>query len=154
MANLYSVQLQRTQAQGNQYSNGIAEIGAKIRDAYFERNTTDAVNGNVANGDTIELVRIPKYARILDGTIAREALGASVTVSLGTKNTDGSGTPAPTSLLVATDFSAAGVTYFPSSYALLFGQVTTAETTVYATIGGANPAGNKMINGYVQYLQN
>ncbi len=146
MATVYSIQRARQVADGNQYSNGLTETGAKTRIAYFEY-----ITAGDASGTVIELTKIPKGSKILRGKVARSALGASVTVSVG--NIVGS-TATAAAYLAAADFSALGVTDIVATVALGFLADTTAETTITATTGGAALPVGGYIKGFIEYVQN
>lgn len=106
-------------------------------------------SSSVAQNDTVQLIKVPKGARIVDGRIGYTAWGAAVTVSLG------DGTTAA-KYLGATSIATAGVSDFANTIALkgLCSDVDlAAELTLTATIGGAAPAaGAQSLNGYVKYL--
>lgn len=91
MATLYSQQLLQTeQAEGH---NPLSpnETG-KVRRLWFEFNTTDDLNGvTLAEGDVIELVRIPKGYRVHGGKVFFEAMGTDQQADIGLKGDDGSG---------------------------------------------------------------
>lgn len=161
MAVLYSDQitLARSAANGNgnSFSNGMTEIGAKERIVFFSKISTGS-----AQNDTLELVRLPKGARILGGQLVAEALGASVTIALGTDLDLTEGNAAGTAisagaaiLLAATDVSGATNTAFAATYALGAGALCAAGvTTIIATIAGGTPTTARDIVGWVRYVQN
>lgn len=142
MATVYSTQRARQVADGNQYSNGLTEVGAKKRIAFFDYTTAGDAAGTV-----IELCKLPKGAKILGGSVARSALGASVTVKFGTSASDAA-------FLAATDFSALGVTAIAATVALGYLSETTAETLVIATTAGASLTTGGYIKGFIEYVQN
>lgn len=158
MATFYSDQIalarNATLGQGNSFGNGILDTGGKQRVAFFSVLTT-----GTASGDVLNLVTLPKGARILAGRLLTEALGASVTLSVGTDQalTQPNATVAAgaANLLAATSVASASQTDFAATYALGQGALANdANTTVYATVGGATPTTAKQISGYVEYLQN
>lgn len=157
MPNHVSVQVQRTVGQKYQLSNGFSEVDAEVSTSYFERNTTtptgstdfDGVSTavNIVNGDVIYAVRLKKGMRILGGRLFTEALGASVTIKVGTVESDAL-------FLAAYDVSAASATDFASTYAKGAGQVLTADTWLILTVAGASPTLGKVISGYITYAKN
>lgn len=160
MATLYSDQITiaRAAAAGTSYSlvSGTDTIGAKERINFFSILTTGAVNG-----DTLQLTKLPKGARILSGSLVTEALGTSVTLSLGTDVALAQGVAdtaiaaGAANLLAATSHASAANTPFAATYALGAGaRCTAGETTISATIGGADPTTAKQIQGWVRYVQN
>lgn len=155
MPTFYSEQLTRQRAVGNQFSNGLTEIGPKKRIQFFSILTT----GMVAN-DTVELASLPKGSRILGGQLITEALGASCTIALGTDValTQGASATAiaagAANLLAATSVASASNTAFAATFALGAGAVTDAAGKLIATVAGANPTTAKNIQGWVEYVQN
>ncbi len=149
-----SSQYTRKETAGNQLSSGVDEIGAIRRIAFFDFVTTGS-----ANGDTVDLVDLPKYARILGGKIITEALGASVTLSAGltsalTSPSGGAIAASATQLLGATAAATAVQLDFGNTYALGAGAKLDAAGKLYLTIGGANPTTAKYVCGWVEYVQN
>lgn len=154
MANLLTVQSQRGIGPRYTLSNGFTEVDGEISFAYFTRNTTTPANSTdldgapltaaAANGDVIYACRLPKGARILFGRLFREALGASVTLKVGIVGSDAA-------YLASFDASAAGASELAATYALGAGSLLTADTWLIITIGGANPAADKVISGYIAY---
>ena len=118
------------------------ELGGRKRIAFWEF-TTDAVVA-VEVDQTIDLVTLPKGARILGGFAVSEAMGGASTVDIGV-----SGTPAKYASVL--DIAAAGADPFANTIALNYGSVLTAETVVFATIKGAVWAANKKFNGHINY---
>jgi hypothetical protein len=157
MPNHLSIQAQRAVGPKYQLSNGFSEIDAVQSSSYFERNTTTPANStlqdgtpttaNILNGDVIYTVPLKKGARILGGTLAWEALGASVTLSVGTVSS-------PTAYLGATSAATAGSALLASTVALGLGSVVSADTTLIVTVGGANPTLGAKILGFIEYLKN
>lgn len=102
--------------------------------------------GDAAQNDTVQLCKIPKGAKIINGRCGFTAFGALVTLSLG------DGTTAA-KYLSAADVSAAGASDFANTIALKgLGSDSdlAAEVTLTATLGGANPASGTLA-GYVRY---
>lgn len=102
--------------------------------------------GDAAQNDLVQLVKIPKGARIIEGRVLTTALGASVTLAIG------DGTTAA-KYLAATDVSAISSTSFANT-AALFGAGSqgelAAEIILTGTLAGANPAAGT-IQGWVEY---
>lgn len=161
MAVLYSDQITKARAladgSGYELVSGTDTTGGKERVAYFSKLSTGA-----AQNDTLELVTLPKGARILGGVLLNEALGASCTIALGTDLALAEGTSTGTAisaavnnLLAATDVSAAAATPFAATFALGAGAVcANGNTKIIATIAGAAPTTARDIAGWVRYLQN
>lgn len=161
MAVLYSDQITKARAlaagTGYELVSGTDTTGGKERIAYFSKLSTGS-----AQNDTLELVTLPKGARILGGMLINEALGASVTIALGTDLDLAEGTSTGTAitagaaiLLAATDVSAAAATPFAATFALGAGAVcANGNTKVIATIAGGTPTTARDIVGWVRYLQN
>lgn len=101
-----------------------------------------------AIGDTIDLVTLPKGARILGGTYANEAMtsgGAAATIALG------DGTTAD-KFLGATSVDAAGKGTFADTVALGFGTELAVDTTIVATVSVEALAAGKILMGAVEYV--
>ena len=143
MATVYSTQRARTVASGNQFSNGLTEVGAKKRIAFFDYTSSTAD----AAGTVIELTKLPKGARILGGELFRSALGAGVTLKVGTSASDAA-------YLAAVDSSALGSSALAATVALGRFSVLDAETLVIATTAGAALPAAGTIQGYIEYVQN
>lgn len=160
MATLYSEQITKARAlaagTGYSLSNGITDFGGKERIAFFSFLTT-----GVAQNDVVQLVKLPKGTRIMGGNIISEALGASVTLAIGTDValTQGSGDTAiaagAANLLAATSHASAANTAFAATYALGAGaRCEAGETTLSVTVAGATPTTALQVQGWVRYLQN
>jgi hypothetical protein len=157
MPNLLSAQTQRGIGPKYQLSNGFNEVDAEESVSVFERSTTtptgstdfdgNAVTANVLNGDVIYAARLKKGSRIFSGRLITEALGASVTISVGTVEN-------PTLFLAATSVAAASTTEFASTYATGACQVLAADTWLILTVAGANPTLASMITGFIRYAKN
>jgi len=149
------------EAAGNQFASGLTQLGAKVRLAFFDFVTT----GGQQN-DTVDLIDLPKGARLLGGKIITEALGTSVTLSVGldgvasadtatiTQPSGGSISESATMLLGATAAATAVQLDFANTYALGAGATLDVASKLYATIGGANPTTAKYVCGWVLYAQN
>lgn len=112
-------------------STGVAEylrpdeIHGRTRVAYASYTGTNTL----AQDDRIVLFKLPLLARPLFVEYTNGAFGASVTLALG------DGTDADLFLTATSVATAGSGVVATASHARL-----TAETTVYATLGGANPA--------------
>ena len=87
MATVYSAQ--RTNSLATPVAmNKANELGGRIRVAH---GTYEA--SSLASGDVIEMFVLPDGARLLEGSLAHDALGASTTLSVGyAAHTNGAGT--------------------------------------------------------------
>ena len=86
MATVYSTQRTNSRATPS-VMNKANEMGGRIRVAH---GTYEA--SSLASGDVIEMFTLPDGARLLEGSLAHDALGASTTLSVGHaayKNADG-----------------------------------------------------------------
>jgi len=77
MATVYSTQRTNTRATPA-VMNKANELGGRIRVAH---GTYEA--SSLASGDVIEMFILPDGARLLEGSLAHDALGASTTLSVG-----------------------------------------------------------------------
>jgi hypothetical protein len=77
MATVYSAQRTNTRATPA-VMNKANELGGRIRVAH---GTYEA--SSLASGDVIEMFVLPDGARLLEGSLAHDALGASTTLSVG-----------------------------------------------------------------------
>lgn len=153
MATRYSQQLQVTQGQTvSSFRSGLNEVNAHRKSEFFKRNTTDAVNGNLAQNDVVHLARVPKGARIVGGVLKTGALGAGVTIKLGYIKAT-SLTASDAAFLAATSVAAISSTAFADTEALNYGLEADEDLIVTATIEGAAPAGDKNILGEIHYLK-
>ena len=157
MPNILSAQTQRGIGPKYQLSNGFTEVDGEVSFAYFSRSTTTpanstdldgvAITANAANADVVYAARLKKGTRLLFGRLFREALGASVTLKVGIVGSDAA-------YLASFDASAAGASELCATYALGAGTVVTDDTWLIITIGGASPAADKVISGYIAYAKN
>lgn len=101
----------------------------------------------VSQNDTVELLRLPKGARLLGGLIKGEAMAGSSTASIG------DGTTADL-YLSAGDVSSAFNLDFAHTYALKYGEVLAAATSLVLTMAGAawTTTAAKAIRGHVNYI--
>jgi hypothetical protein len=118
------------------------ELGGKARIAYFSVNTTTQA---ISSGDTVNLVTLPKGARILGGKVSFGAMGASATLTIGDAGS-------AVRLLASTDVSAAGAVDIFAAAGV--GYETTDATIIIATAAGANYASAKDLKGYLLYATN
>lgn len=146
MSTLYSAELQPLANPGNSLIDAPKEKNAYRRIDFFSRNTTDAVNGNIANGDTVVLAKLPKGAVILGGALLQGGLGSGVTasVTLGSQNL----------VTAASSVAAAGALALAGTIALGYGQELAADTDLVLTIGGGTPTGAVAIAGHIDYVWN
>lgn len=77
MATVYSTQRTNTRATPS-VMNKANELGGRIRVAH---GTYEA--SSLASGDVIEMFILPDGARLLEGSLAHDALGSSTTLSVG-----------------------------------------------------------------------
>lgn len=110
-----------------------------------------------AQNDTIASpILIPKGSRILSGGfVSREAMGTSVTLDVGLrKASDNSTAIDADGIAAALDVSAAGVSLLNTGALVAAGKeyVTTEDSYLYATLGGANPTDDKQIRIEVPFL--
>lgn len=157
MPNHVSVQVQRGIGPKYQLSNGFSEVDGEVSFRYFERNTTTPSGStdfdgattavNIVQNDVIYAARLKKGMRILGGRLFTEALGTSVTIKVGTVESDAL-------FLAATSVASASATEFAATYATGAGQVLTADSWLILTVAGANPTLAKVISGYITYAKN
>lgn len=121
------------------------EAHGRVRVAYFDF-TVPA--GGAAVGDTVDLARLPKGARILGGDWSAEAMSSGAGDA---QMSIGDGTTAAR-FLAATSVDAVADGRFANTLALGFGAVVEDETTLVATVvGEAWAAGNKLA-GWAAYV--
>lgn len=88
MATVYSVQKTNWNQTVPAVNNKTNEMGGRVRIAHgvYEASA-------LASGDVIEMFNIPNGARLIEGSLAHDALGGSTTLSVGyAAHTDSSGT--------------------------------------------------------------
>lgn len=120
------------------------EMGGRVRVAYWEF-TTHATLGLVHDADTVDLVTLPKGARILGGMYVTEDMGASSeAVDIGIVGTVAK---YASNALVDT----AGAFAFANTIALNFGELLTAETTIIASPETDDWAAGAKFYGYILY---
>lgn len=103
------------------------------------------VCASFASADTLDLVTLPKGARILAGVLVQDGLGSSTTLVIGITGTTNK-------YLTSTSTASAAKTTFADTIAQNIGDVLTADTTIFATLGGANATDGKLIKGYMKVL--
>lgn len=114
----------------------------------------------MAAGTVIEMLTIPKNARILRANLITGALGTSVTLSVGTDyalvNESGTALTAAgaANLLAATSHATATNTPFCATRLLGAGGLTTAETKINLTTAGATLTADIEVLVIVEYAQN
>lgn len=121
------------------------ELGGRIRIAFWTF-TTGSVTAPDVN-DTIDLVTLPKGARILGGQTVNEAMssaGGTAGVSIGIAG-------AAAKYASALDLDAAGSDLFANTIALNYGEVLAAETKIIATVTGEAWATSKKFYGHILY---
>lgn len=117
----------------------------KVRAVFFSY-TVPA--GNLAVGKTLELVRLRKGARILEGHFCNEALSTAG----GTAGAEiGDGTTS-TKYKTETSVDGAGSFKFASTPAENQGQELTQDTSIVATVATEDWAATKKISGYVLFM--
>jgi hypothetical protein len=118
------------------------EAGGRVRVLRFEYTTPGA---GLAVNDTIDLATFTQNGRVIGGSAAFEAMGASATADIGTA-------AAPTRYLNAGNVAAAGALDFADTVALNTGEAVNAGTTLVARATGAAWAAAKKFNGYVLFV--
>lgn len=143
MATVYSVQ--KTKWSQNVPSENIKtnEQGGKVRIAFAEYEAS-----SLQIGDVIQFFNLPNGARIIDGYLANDALGASTTLSVGyAAHTNAAGTAVSASaanFLAATSTSSAARTDVAATIALGSGSVVDANKDgmpITATLAGGAATG-------------
>lgn len=150
MATVYSAQ--RTNSRANPVvMNKANELGGRIRVAH---GTYEA--SALASGDVIEMFLLPDGARLIEGSLAHDALGASTTLSVGyAAHTDRDGTAVSASAAAykaAAASTTAGKADILATLALGSGSETNANEDgfpVTVTMGGA--AGTGTIELTIKY---
>lgn len=151
MATVYSAQ--RTNALATPSVNNKAnELGGRVRIAH---GTYEA--SSLASGDVIEMFVLPDGARLVEGSIAHDALGASTTLSVGyAAHTNAAGTAVSASAAAykaAASSATAGKSDVLATLALGSGSEVDANEDgmpVTVTMGGA--AGTGTIELTIKYV--
>lgn len=117
----------------------------KIHTQYFSFSVP--AGSVVLINDTVELLRLPENARIIGGLIKGEAMATSSTASIG------DGTTAALYLSAGVVTSAFSLD-FAHTFALKYGEVLAAATSLVLTMGGAawTTSAAKSIRGHVSYI--
>lgn len=160
MATAYSAQLTIANAlsAGTGYSlnNGLNTVQGRLHGVWGTWTSTA-----LEAASTIDMLKIPKNARVVRGLLITGALGTNVTLGVGTNVAlvKEDGTTALTAagaanLLAQTAHANATVTPFCATRLLGAGGLTTAETTVTLTTAGATLDAGIEVLVYVEYLQN
>lgn len=143
MATVYSVQKTKWDQNSPPEALKANEQGGRVRIAYA---TYEA--SSLASGDVIEMFNLPNGARILDGYLLNDALGATTTLSVGYgAHTASDGTAVPASaaaFLAATSTSSAGRNDVAATLALSAMTEVDADKDgmpVTVTMGGASGTG-------------
>jgi hypothetical protein len=143
MATVYSdVETQLTQNDPKEFVKA-NELGGEVRVA---RATYEA--SSLASGDVINMFALPNGARILQGSLAHDAMGSSTTLSVGyAAHTNSSATAVSASAAAykaAAASTSAQIVDVVATLALLNGEVVDADEngkTVTVTMGGAAGTG-------------
>ena len=151
MATVYSTQ--RTNSRATPVvMNKANELGGRIRVAHGVYEAA-----SLASGDVIEMFILPDGARLLEGSLAHDALGSSTTLSVGHaayKNADGTAVAAAAAAYKAAAAStSAQKVDIIATLALGSGTELDADkdgVTVTATMGGA--AGTGTIEVTIKYV--
>lgn len=139
MAVFYSDQITNSRA-APPVMNDSAGAGGKLRIANF------TFTGDVAQNDTLQLVRLPKGARIQHGRLDFDDFGTLITLDIGDGTTEDK-------YLAALDIAtAAGQADFANTWARygLGREQLTADIVLTAKFEGGNP-GSASLRGYVLY---
>lgn len=118
------------------------EAGGRVRALRFEY-TTPA--GGLSVNDTIDLATFTQTGRLLAGSVAFEAMGASATAEIGTA-------ASASRYLGAGAVAAIGQLDFAHTIALNTGDAVYGGTTLVARVTGASWAAAKKFNGYVLFV--
>ena len=151
MATVYSTQRTNTRATPA-VMNKANELGGRIRVAH---GTYEA--SSLASGDVIEMFILPDGARLLEGSLAHDAMGSSTTLSVGyAAHTNAAGTAvsaAPAGYKAAAASTSAQKVDILATLALGSGTETDTNkdgVAVTATMGGA--AGTGSIEITIKYV--
>lgn len=143
MATVYSVQKTNWNQTVPAVNNKTNEMGGRVRIAHgvYEASA-------LASGDVIEMFNIPNGARLIEGSLAHDALGGSTTLSVGyAAHTDSSGSAvaaAPAAYKAAAASTAGQKVDILATLALGSGTVVDADKDglpVSVTMGGAAGTG-------------
>jgi len=152
MATVYSAQ--KTQWNQNNPTERIKtnELAGRVRIAYA---TYEA--SSLASGDVIEMFNLPNGARIVGGSLAHDALGASTTLSVGyaahTDSSDAAVSASAAAFKAAASSASAGLADVCATIALNYGLEVDANQDgmpVTVTLGGASATGTIVLT--MQYV--
>lgn len=119
------------------------EFGGRIRALYF---SCTLASSGLATGDTIALGRIPANARLIGGDFCWNATqGATATTAVGTSASSGA-------YFAAAVTASAAKFAMITTQALLYGTMTTVETTVLATNAAAAWTASSVLTGEIRYI--
>jgi hypothetical protein len=132
-----------------------------VRCHYFQfQASRDAAAGVVAQNDVIHLCHLPAGARLLGGKLKFGVFGASVTADVGLAGADGSGyitvaattadDPDAIATLLTTPAAGGMVDMFEEPAYLFYETEKELELTI--TLGGANPADNVELSGFIMWV--
>lgn len=97
-----------------------------------------------AQGDVINLLKLPLNCQVVDGVITWDALGASTTLSIGDLTSG-------TRYLNAKAVTTAGRASFPEARAgMNYRPASDNDRTLIATWGGATPTNGAIIEGWIR----
>lgn len=129
-----------------------AFVGGKKRVAIIQ---TPAVHA-LAQGDTIAGgIRIPKGTRFLaDSFVSNAAMGSGVTLSAGLRNWKTKEVISATQIASAVAVATASRSQLNSGVGVADGAeyVTTVDTEIFLTIGGAAPTANAQLRAEISYV--
>ena len=150
MATVYSVQ--RTNTRANPITKNPANaMGGRVRIAHGVYEAS-----SLASGDVIEMFTLPDGARLIEGSLAHDALGSSTTLSVGyAAHTNAAGTAvsaAAAAYKAAAASTSAQKVDIIATLALGSGTVTdTNEDGVIATVTMGGAAGTGTIEVTIKY---
>ena len=151
MATRYSVQRTNTRATPI-VKNPANAMGGRIRVAHGVYEAS-----SLASGDVVEMFTLPDGARLIEGSLAHDALASSTTLSVGyAAHTNAAGTAvsaAPAAYKAAAASTAAQKVDILATLALLSGTVTdTNEDGVIVTVTMGGAAGTGTIEVTIKYV--
>lgn len=138
----------------DQRTNALANPPVAIDPVYaskvvrLEWTYTTPASGAPAVGDYVELVKLPKGARVLGGKVICEALSSGA----GTAGADIGYSGADTRYAAALNLDAAAQADFGNTIALNYGDVLADEKVLRAKVTGEAWAVSKKVYGYVEYM--
>lgn len=118
------------------------EYSGELRVAYFEYTSP---SGNEAAGDTINLVRLPKGARVLTGQLHTDALAANADLTVG--DADDSDR-----YLAKVDADSSTNVELNSPSEAGFGHMLSAQTDIVASFANGGMTSDDTIKGYIVYV--